>query len=118
MLLLTKEELKACQEAKVCYIFGKVILEKFCRGKNYRKLRDHCHYTSKCKGAAHSICNLKFNLPNKISVAFHRGSNYSYHFIIKELANEFKGQFECLGENKEKYKTFSIPIKKGNCKKW
>ena len=33
-------------------------------------------------------------------------------FIIKELANEFEGQFECLGENKEKYKTFSVPIKK------
>ena len=28
------------------------------------------------------------------------------------LAEEFKGQFECLGENTEKYITFSIPIKK------
>ena len=43
---------------------------------------------------------------------FHRGSNYDYHFIIKELAHEFKGHFECTGENKEKYKTFSVPIKK------
>ena len=34
------------------------------------------------------------------------------------LAEEFKGQFECLGENTEKYITFSIPIKKenDNCK--
>ena len=24
----------------------------------------------------------------------------------------FKGQFECLGENTEKYITFSVPIKK------
>ena len=39
---------------------------------------------------------------------------YDYHFIIKELAEEFKGQFECLGENTEKYITFSIPIKKEN----
>ena len=30
-------------------------------------------------------------------------------FVIKELAHEFEGQFECLGENKEKYKTFSVP---------
>ena len=66
----------------------------------------------KYKGAVHSICNLKFNLPNEIPVVFHNGSNYDYHFIIKELANEFEGQFECLGENTEKYKTFSIPIKK------
>ena len=31
---------------------------------------------------------------------------------MKELANKFEGQFKCLGENKEKYKTFSVPIKK------
>ena len=31
---------------------------------------------------------------------------------MKELANEFEGQFECLVENTEKYKTFSIPIEK------
>ena len=43
---------------------------------------------------------------------FHNGSNYEYHFILKELANEFEGQFEFLGENKEKYKTFSVPVKK------
>ena len=41
-------------------------------------------------------------MPNKIPVVFHRGSNYDYHFIIKELANEFGGQFACLGENKGK----------------
>ena len=43
---------------------------------------------------------------------FHNSSNYDYHFIIKELANKFEGQFECLGENTEKYKTFSIAIEK------
>ena len=30
------------------------------------------------------------------------------HFIIEELAEEFKGQFECLGENTEKFITFSV----------
>ena len=35
-----------------------------------------------------------------------------YHFLIKELAEEFKGEFECLGENTEKYINFSVPIKK------
>ena len=33
-------------------------------------------------------------------------------FIIKELAKEFKGKFECLGENTEKYITISFPIEK------
>ena len=68
-------------------------------------------YTSK-RGAAHSICNLKFNVPNEISVVFQHGSNYDYHSIIKELASKFEGQFECLWENKEKYKTFPAPIEK------
>ena len=43
---------------------------------------------------------------------FHNGSIYDYHFIIKELVKEFEGNFECLGENTEKYLTFSVPIKK------
>ena len=32
--------------------------------------------------------------------------------IIKEFAEEFEGELECLGENTEKYITFSVPIKK------
>ena len=51
-------------------------------------------------------------MPNEIPAVFHNGSNYDYHFIIKELANEFEGQPECLGKNKEKYKTFIAPTKK------
>ena len=31
---------------------------------------------------------------------------------MKELVNEFNGQFECPGENTENYKTFSVPIEK------
>ena len=44
-------------------------------------------------------------------MVFHNGSTYDYHFTIKKLAEEFEGQFECLGENTEKYITFSVPIK-------
>ena len=48
-----------------------------------------------------------FKIPKKILVVFHNGSAYDYHFIIKQLAEDFKGQFECLGENTEKYYFFS-----------
>ena len=51
--------------------------------ENYRKVSDDCHYTGKYRGAAHSICNLKFRVPNEITVVFDNGSNYDYHFIIK-----------------------------------
>ena len=48
---------------------------------------------------------------------FHNGFTYDYDFIIKELAEEFEGEFECLGENTEKYITCSMPIKKETTKK-
>ena len=51
-------------------------------------------------------------MQKEIPIFFHNGSTFDYHFIIKELAKEFDGNFECLGENTEKYITFSVPIKK------
>ena len=38
------------------------------------------------RSAARSILNLKYSVPKKISIVFQNGSNYDYHFIIKELA--------------------------------
>ena len=32
--------------------------------------------------------------------------------VTKELVKEFEGNFDCLGENTEKYITFSVPLKK------
>ena len=61
--------------------------------KIYQKVRDHYHYTGKFRGAAHSICNLKYKVPKEIPVKIHNCSTYDYHFIIKELAEEFKGEF-------------------------
>ena len=75
-------------------------------------VRHHCHYTGKYRGAAHNICNLRYKIPKEIPLVLHNGSTYDYHFIIKELVKEFDGNFECLGENIEKYITFSVPIKK------
>ena len=64
------------------------------------------------RGAAHDIYNLGYKTPKEIPVVFHNGSTFDYHFIIKELAQEFDGQFDCLGENTEKYIIFSVRIKK------
>ena len=81
-------------------------MKKLSKSINYRKAREHCHYTEKYKGAAYNTCNLKFNVPDEIPAVFHNGSNYDYHFIIKKLVNKFEGQFECLEENKEKQNLF------------
>ena len=115
MIPLTDNENKYYGEQKECYICQK----EFCYNKNekmkfklYKKVRDHCHYTGKFRGAAHSICNLNYKVPQEIPVKIHNGSKYDYYFIIKELAEEFKGKFECLGENTEKHNSFSVQIKK------
>ena len=55
-------------------------------------------------------------MPNEIPVVFHNGSNYNYHFFIKELAKEFEEKFEYLEENTENYKTLSVPIEKKEIK--
>ena len=75
-------------------------------------MKDYCYYTGKNKGAAHNNCYLKYKVQKEIPIVFHNGSTYDYHFIIKKLAKEFDGNFECLGENTEKYITFPVPIKK------
>ena len=114
MIPLTDEEKESYENQKICHICEK----EFCTDKNNKefkkmqKVRDHCHYTGKYRRAAHSICNLNYKIPKEIPVVFHNGSTYDYHFIIKQLAREFKGYFHCLGENTEKYITFSVSIKK------
>ena len=59
-----------------------------------------------------SIFNLKVSVPKAIPIALLNASNYDYHFIIEELAEEFGKQFACLGQNTEKYIIFTVPIEK------
>ena len=85
MIPLTDEEKESYENQEICHICEK----EFCTDENNKKfkkmhkVRDHCHYTGKYRGAAH------------------RNGNLNY-----------KGYFHCLGENTEKYITFSVPIKK------
>ena len=58
------------------------------------------------------ICNFKYSVPKRIPIAFHNGSNYDYHFVIKELVEKLEKQFTCSGENTEKCITFTFPVEK------
>ena len=114
-IILTNEEKESYEKQKNYHICKK----EFCTDENknsefklYHKVRDHCHYSGNYIGAAHNICNLRCKISKEIHIVFHNGSAYDYHFIIKKLIEEFKGKVDCLGENTEKYITFSVPIKK------
>ena len=103
MIPLTTEEKIYHNKQKICYVCKKEFNNS--DKKNY-KVRDHCHYTGKYRGAPHNICNLTYKVPKEIPIVFHNGSTHDYHFIIKELIKEFEGNFGCLAENTEKYKHF------------
>ena len=79
--------------------------------KNRKKVKDHCHYTGKFRGAAHNKCNLNYKVLKDIPIIIHN-ARYDTHFIINQLAEEFKSELNCIGVNMEKYITFSVPIKK------
>ena len=91
MIPLTIKEKIHYTEQEICYIWKKEVDTS--DKKNY-KVRDHCHYTGKYRGAVHNICNLRYKVPREIPVVFHNGSIYDYHFIIKELVKKFDGNFE------------------------
>ena len=82
------------------------------KDKKHRRVRDNCHYTKEYRDAAHSLYNLKYSVRKEISIVFDNGSIYNYHFIIKELAEEFEEKVTCLGKNTGKQIIFSVPINK------
>ena len=70
MIPLKYKENKFYEEQGKCHIRQK----EFCYDKNekkkfklYQKIRDHCNYTGKIRGAAHSICNLNYKVPPRNS---------------------------------------------------
>ena len=87
MIPLTKEENKINREQKVCYVCRKGFSTDDDDNTKYFKVKDH-------RGSGHNICNLRYKTLKDIPVVFHNVFTYDYHFIIKELAEEFEGQFE------------------------
>ena len=84
--------------------------EKFERAKD--KVRDHCHFTGKFRGAAHNECNLLYRVPRFLPVFLHNLKNYDAHFIVKALGN-VPGNIKCIANNEEKYISFSKKFQVG-----
>ena len=112
LIKLTKEEYENHKNQKVCYICNKEFTA-YDEDKNYYKVKNYCKFTGKYQGTCHKICRSKYNTLKEVPIIFHNGSYYDYHFVISQLAISFKmyGSFPCLGENSERYITFSVPFK-------
>ena len=67
MIPLTKKEQKHHNKQNVCYICKK---EFNTDDKKHYKVKDHCHYVGKYRGAAHNICNLRYRIPKEIPIYF------------------------------------------------
>ena len=118
MIPLTPEQKRFHNNAKRCHICQYQFYSENhvgVKSTNYRKAKDHDHYTGIYRGAAHSICNLRYSTQRDIFVVIHNGTNYDFHLITKELAEEFRTEIQCIPEDKEKYKSFSIPIMYKEC---
>ena len=72
MIPLTDDEKVKYEESKQCYLCDQSInsnkQSKYYM--NYEKVIDHCHYTGKCRGASHSLCNLQYQEEIDIPVKY------------------------------------------------
>ena len=107
-MVITPEEQEQFNQASNCWICGELL-------NLQDRVRDHCHYTGRYRGAAHNRCNLKFSKPNNISVFFHNLTGYDSHLFIKKLGVT-AGTIDCIPDNEEKYISFSKTIKTGEYK--
>ena len=100
-MIISKEEINF-QKSETCYL---------CNNKYAKncldKVKDHCHFTGKYRGAACASCNMnKLRKPRLLPVIFHNFSDYDSHLFIKELSsiNENKNEnITCIPITEEKY---------------
>ena len=90
------------EKEKICWICQKEFGSE-------KKVRDHCHFTGKYRGAAHVKCNLQFKKTIFTPVTFHNLSGYDAHLFVKNLGKS-EGNIECIPNNEEKYISFSKDI--------
>ena len=72
--------------------------------EKYKKVRDHCHFTGRYRGCAHSICNLNYsNTRFKTPVFFHKMKNYDGHLIIQNAEKLSNKKIDVIAQNSDKF---------------
>ena len=103
MYPLTPKQWKSYKKASKCHICYKPFEEQ------NPNVKDHYRYTSKYRGPAHSLCNLRYKVPFYIPVIFHNLSGYDAHLFIRELGKKSK-DIGVIAKNKEDYITFLVNV--------
>ena len=114
-MIFGPNELKQFNNTTKCWICNEEF-DDTADEKGYRKnekVKDHCHYTGRFRGAAHNSCNLKYKKPKFIPVVFHNLSGYDSHLFIKNLGFT-DGNIDCIPNNEEKYISFTKNIVTGS----
>ena len=104
-MIFRKEEAERFNKETKCWICKEDL--------NGDKVRDHCHFTGKYRGAAHNSCNLKYKKRKFIPVVFHNLSGYDSHLFIKNLGFT-AGNIDCIPNNEEKCISFTKNIETGS----
>ena len=68
-----------------CYSCGEKFLDDHPKG---HKVRDHCHFTGKYRGALHNMCNLRIKQCWSIPVLAHNSSKYDSHLFVRDLCGD------------------------------
>ena len=100
-LIMSEEEEYLFQQSNSCWICKKIIID------DNEKIRDHCHITSKFRGAAHWDCNINFQLTKRIPVIFQNLKDYDSHLIFSVL-HKFNLKINVIPNGLEKYMAFFL----------
>ena len=106
-MIITEEEQAQYEITTRCWICGGKTIDN---DMNLRKVRDHCHFTGKYRGAAHNKCNLKLKVDKTIPLLFHNGRGYDFHLFVRNLGR-VGGRIKTIAKNEEQY----ISIDKNVC---
>ena len=73
------------------------------------KVKDHCHWTGKFRGAAHALCNLQMRKFRKIPCFFHNFAGYDSHLLVRGLdANLINKSPKIIPKSLEKFIYLSL----------
>lgn len=93
------------EQATECWICENIFLD------NDEKVLDHCHYSGKFLGWAHSKCNLDRKTDTFVPIVAHNLSNYDMHHLCRALhASDEKNILRIIPNTDEKYISLTLSV--------